>query len=162
MRRVVVDFSEQRVVPHVLGILVSADAAKAGPSTADRNLPVTVDQVAFTDEATQQTEDQIGLDKRARRNVQRSADRSRLRHQGQRKVRRVRPAPPSRAGRRHAVIPRPASSTRSQHEALLADTRLGGARRARAAATMPVTAIQPIVAARVVLTITAAVAVQAA
>ena len=56
----------------VLGILVSADAAKAGPSTADRNLPVTVDQVAFTDETTQQTEDQIGLDKRARRNVQRS------------------------------------------------------------------------------------------
>src|ERR1700722_4710707 len=56
----------------VLGILVSADAAKAGPSTTDRNLPVTVDQVAFTDETTQQTEDQIGLDKRARRNVQRS------------------------------------------------------------------------------------------
>jgi peptidoglycan hydrolase-like protein with peptidoglycan-binding domain len=56
----------------VLGILVSADAAKAGPSTADRNLPVTVDQVAFTDETTQQTEDQIGLDKRARRDVQRS------------------------------------------------------------------------------------------
>jgi len=56
----------------VLGILVSANAAKAGPSTTDRNLPVTVDQVAFTDETTQQTEDQIGLDKRARRNVQRS------------------------------------------------------------------------------------------
>jgi hypothetical protein len=56
----------------VLGILVSADAAKAGPSTTDRNLPVTVDQVAFTDETTQQTEDQIGLDRRARRNVQRS------------------------------------------------------------------------------------------
>jgi Putative peptidoglycan binding domain len=56
----------------VLGILVSMDAAKAGPSTTDRNLPVTVDQVAFTDETTQLTEDQIGLDKRARRNVQRS------------------------------------------------------------------------------------------
>jgi peptidoglycan hydrolase-like protein with peptidoglycan-binding domain len=56
----------------VLGILVSADAAKAGPSTTDRNLPVTVDQVAFTDETTQQTEDQIGLDKRKRRDVQRS------------------------------------------------------------------------------------------
>jgi hypothetical protein len=55
----------------VLGILVSADAAKAGPSTADRNLPVTVDQVAFTDETTQQTEDQIGLDKKKRRDVQR-------------------------------------------------------------------------------------------
>jgi len=56
----------------VLGILVSANAAKAGPSTADRNLSATVDQVAFTDETTQQTEDQIGLDKRARRDVQRS------------------------------------------------------------------------------------------
>jgi peptidoglycan hydrolase-like protein with peptidoglycan-binding domain len=56
----------------VLGILVSADAAKAGPSTADRNLSASVDQVAFTDETTQQTEDQIGLDKRARRDVQRS------------------------------------------------------------------------------------------
>jgi peptidoglycan hydrolase-like protein with peptidoglycan-binding domain len=56
----------------VLGILISADAAKAGPSTTDRNQPVTVDQVAFTDETTQATEDQIGLDKRARRNVQRS------------------------------------------------------------------------------------------
>jgi hypothetical protein len=59
----------------VLGILVSADTAKAGPSTADRNLPVTVDQVAFTDEPTQQTEDQIGLDKRKRRDVQRSLTR---------------------------------------------------------------------------------------
>src|ERR1035438_9702194 len=56
----------------VLGILVSADAAKAGPSTADRDLSASVDQVAFTDETTQQTEDQIGLDKRARRDVQRS------------------------------------------------------------------------------------------
>jgi peptidoglycan hydrolase-like protein with peptidoglycan-binding domain len=56
----------------VLGILVSADTAKAGPSTADRNLPASVDQVAFTDETTQQTEDQIGFDKRARRDVQRS------------------------------------------------------------------------------------------
>ena len=55
----------------VLGILVSADAANAGPSTTDRNLPVTVDQVAFTDETTQATEDQIGLDKRKRRDVQR-------------------------------------------------------------------------------------------
>ena len=56
----------------VLGILVSADTAKAGPSTADRDLSASVDEVAFTDETTQQTEDQIGLDKRARRDVQRS------------------------------------------------------------------------------------------
>jgi peptidoglycan hydrolase-like protein with peptidoglycan-binding domain len=54
----------------VLGILVSADAAKAGPSTANRDLAVSVDPVTFTDEATQQTEDQIGLDKAKRRDVQ--------------------------------------------------------------------------------------------
>jgi hypothetical protein len=54
----------------VLGILVGADAAKAGPSTANRDLAVSVDPVTFTDEATQQTEDQIGLDKAKRRDVQ--------------------------------------------------------------------------------------------
>ena len=55
----------------VLGILVSADAAKAGPSTTIRNLSASVDPEAFTDEATRQTEDQIGLDKGKRRDVQR-------------------------------------------------------------------------------------------
>jgi peptidoglycan hydrolase-like protein with peptidoglycan-binding domain len=55
----------------VLGILVGADAAKAGPSTTDRDLSASVDPAAFTDEATQKTEDQIGLDKRKRRDVQR-------------------------------------------------------------------------------------------
>ena len=55
----------------VLGILVSADAAKAGPSTTDRDLSASVDPATFTDEATQETEDQIGLDKRKRRDVQR-------------------------------------------------------------------------------------------
>src|SRR6267143_5835377 len=55
----------------VLGILVSADAAKAGPSTTARALSASVDSATFTDEATQQTEDQIGLDKRKRRDVQR-------------------------------------------------------------------------------------------
>src|SRR6266852_5231679 len=55
----------------VLGILVSADAAKAGPSTTIRDLPASVDPATFTDEATQQTEDQIGLDRRKRRDVQR-------------------------------------------------------------------------------------------
>jgi peptidoglycan hydrolase-like protein with peptidoglycan-binding domain len=55
----------------VLGILVSADAAKAGPSTTARDLSASVDSATFTDEATQQTEDQIGLDKRKRRDVQR-------------------------------------------------------------------------------------------
>jgi hypothetical protein len=55
----------------VLGILVSADAAKAGPSTTTRDLWASVDPVTFTDEATQETEDQIGLDKGKRREVQR-------------------------------------------------------------------------------------------
>jgi peptidoglycan hydrolase-like protein with peptidoglycan-binding domain len=55
----------------VLGILVSANAANAGLSTTTRDPSVSVDPAAFTDEATQQTEDQIGLDKKKRRAVQR-------------------------------------------------------------------------------------------
>jgi hypothetical protein len=55
----------------ILGILVSADAAKAGPSTTNRDLLASVDPATFTDEATQETEDQIGLDKGKRRDVQR-------------------------------------------------------------------------------------------
>jgi peptidoglycan hydrolase-like protein with peptidoglycan-binding domain len=55
----------------VLGILVSADAARAGLSTTTRDLSASVDQAAYTDEANQETEDQIGLDKAKRRDVQR-------------------------------------------------------------------------------------------
>jgi peptidoglycan hydrolase-like protein with peptidoglycan-binding domain len=55
----------------VLGILVSADAAKAGLSTTTRDLSASVDPAAFTDESNQETEDQIGLDKGKRRDVQR-------------------------------------------------------------------------------------------
>jgi peptidoglycan hydrolase-like protein with peptidoglycan-binding domain len=55
----------------VLGILVSADAAKAGPSTTNRDLLASVDPATSADEATQETEDQIGLDKGKRRDVQR-------------------------------------------------------------------------------------------
>ena len=55
----------------ILGILVSADAARAGLSTTTRNLSASVDPATFTDEATQETEDQIGLDKKKRRAVQR-------------------------------------------------------------------------------------------
>src|SRR4051812_9212538 len=60
----------------VLGILASAEAAKAGPSTTDRDLSASADQAAVADdatqeEATQQTEDQIGLNKPRRRDVQR-------------------------------------------------------------------------------------------
>src|SRR5260221_13312150 len=59
----------------VLGILVSTDAAKAGLSTTARNLSASVDPATFTDEATQETEDQIGLDKGKRRGVQRGLSR---------------------------------------------------------------------------------------
>jgi peptidoglycan hydrolase-like protein with peptidoglycan-binding domain len=55
----------------VLGILVGANVAKAGPSTADRDLLASVDPAAFAQEATQETEDQIGLGKGKRRDVQR-------------------------------------------------------------------------------------------
>jgi hypothetical protein len=55
----------------VLGILVGADAPEAALSTITRNLSASVDPTTFTDEATQETEDQIGLDKRKRRAVQR-------------------------------------------------------------------------------------------
>jgi peptidoglycan hydrolase-like protein with peptidoglycan-binding domain len=55
----------------VLGILVSANVAKAGPSTTDRELLASVDPAVPADEATQETEDQIGLDKAKRRDVQR-------------------------------------------------------------------------------------------
>jgi peptidoglycan hydrolase-like protein with peptidoglycan-binding domain len=55
----------------VLGILVSANVAKAGPSTTDRDLLASVDPAILVDEATQETEDQIGLHKATRRDVQR-------------------------------------------------------------------------------------------
>ncbi len=53
----------------VLGILISADAAKAGPSTTARD--PSVDPATFTEEATPDTEARITLDKRKRRDVQR-------------------------------------------------------------------------------------------
>ena len=55
----------------VLGILVSANVARAGPSTAERDLLASVDPAAFAQEANQESEDQIGLDKGKRRDVQR-------------------------------------------------------------------------------------------
>jgi hypothetical protein len=55
----------------VLGIFASTDAARAGPSTTIRDLTASVDPAVFADEATQATEDQLGLDKRKRRDVQR-------------------------------------------------------------------------------------------
>ena len=55
----------------ILGILVFSDAAKAGPSTTTRDQAASVDEAVFTDEATQETEDRIGLDKPKRRDLQR-------------------------------------------------------------------------------------------
>jgi peptidoglycan hydrolase-like protein with peptidoglycan-binding domain len=55
----------------LLGILVSADVAKAGLSTTNRDVSASADPAVVTDEATQETEDQIGLDKAKRRHVQR-------------------------------------------------------------------------------------------
>jgi hypothetical protein len=59
------------LVLSVLGILIGADAATGGPSTTNRDLLTSVDPATFTDEATQETEDQIGLDEGKRRDVQR-------------------------------------------------------------------------------------------
>jgi peptidoglycan hydrolase-like protein with peptidoglycan-binding domain len=55
----------------VLGTLISAGAATAGPSTTNRDLLAAVNPATSSDEATQQTEDQIGLDEGKRREVQR-------------------------------------------------------------------------------------------
>jgi peptidoglycan hydrolase-like protein with peptidoglycan-binding domain len=55
----------------VLGILAGANLAIAGPSTADRELVASLDPATSADEATQETEDQIGLNKANRRDVQR-------------------------------------------------------------------------------------------
>jgi len=59
----------------VLGILVSTDAAKAGPTTTVRDLSESVDPATIGDAATQETEDQIGLDKRSRSDLQRGLTR---------------------------------------------------------------------------------------
>jgi hypothetical protein len=55
----------------VLGILGTANVATAGPSATDRDLLASVDPATFAQEATQETEDQIGLEKGKRRDVQR-------------------------------------------------------------------------------------------
>jgi peptidoglycan hydrolase-like protein with peptidoglycan-binding domain len=60
----------------LVGLLVGADAAKAGLSTTTRDMSVAIEPATLTDqsakeEATQETEDQIGLDRRKRRDVQR-------------------------------------------------------------------------------------------
>jgi peptidoglycan hydrolase-like protein with peptidoglycan-binding domain len=55
----------------VFVILVSANVVKAGPSMTNRDLLASADPATFVDEATQETEDQVGLDRGKRRDVQR-------------------------------------------------------------------------------------------
>ena len=55
----------------VLGVLASANPAQAGLSTTLREVSTSVDTATVPDEATQETEDHIGLTKATRREVQR-------------------------------------------------------------------------------------------
>ena len=55
----------------VFVILVSANVVKAGPSMTNRDLLASADPATFVDEATQETEDRVGLDRGKRRDVQR-------------------------------------------------------------------------------------------
>lgn len=56
----------------VLAIFIGADAANAGPSTTARDASAApADPAASREDANQQTEDRLGLDKRKRRDVQR-------------------------------------------------------------------------------------------
>jgi peptidoglycan hydrolase-like protein with peptidoglycan-binding domain len=56
----------------VFAILVGANAAKAGPSMTDRERLASADPAdVIAQEGTQETEDQVGLDKARRRDVQR-------------------------------------------------------------------------------------------
>jgi peptidoglycan hydrolase-like protein with peptidoglycan-binding domain len=59
------------LVLSAFAILVSANVANAGPSTTNRDLLASADPATFVDEATQETEDLVGLDKGKRRDVQR-------------------------------------------------------------------------------------------
>jgi peptidoglycan hydrolase-like protein with peptidoglycan-binding domain len=55
----------------LLGILVAAEPAGAGPSLTTRDASASAEPATVAEEATRQTEDEIGLDRRKRRDVQR-------------------------------------------------------------------------------------------
>jgi peptidoglycan hydrolase-like protein with peptidoglycan-binding domain len=55
----------------ILGIAAIAPSAKAGLSTTPRDTTASVETTSLTDESGQQSEDQIGLTKTKRRDVQR-------------------------------------------------------------------------------------------
>lgn len=59
----------------VLGIVASGHSANAGLSTTPREISAPADTVTSTDDANQQSEDQIGLTKAKRREVQRGLTR---------------------------------------------------------------------------------------
>jgi peptidoglycan hydrolase-like protein with peptidoglycan-binding domain len=54
----------------IVGVIATIHATNAGPSSAPREL-ASLDTSAVSDEATQEAEDQIGLTKKARREIQR-------------------------------------------------------------------------------------------
>ena len=139
----------------ILGILVSANVAEAGPSMTDRNLLASADPAIFVHEATQETEDQIGLDKRKRREVQR-----RLTRLGFDTKVNGRFDKPTRAviTRWQAArgYPRTGFLDTLQHQALLSEVRFGRRAPALAAAINPMTTVRPAVA----VAITAVLAVQ--
>lgn len=55
----------------ILGIAVCAPSAKAGLSATPRDTTASIEPASLTDEATQQSEDQMGLTRAKRRDVQR-------------------------------------------------------------------------------------------
>jgi septal ring factor EnvC (AmiA/AmiB activator) len=59
----------------ILGIILSAHAARAGLSTTPREIPASADTTTASEETNQQTEDQIGLTRTKRRDVQRALTR---------------------------------------------------------------------------------------
>jgi hypothetical protein len=98
------------LVLSILAIVGSAHVAKAGLSSTPRETLAPADTAIATDEATQETEDQIGLTKAKRRKVQRGLTRlgfdTKVNGSSTNRL-----APSSRAGRRSTATLRPASST---------------------------------------------------
>jgi peptidoglycan hydrolase-like protein with peptidoglycan-binding domain len=141
----------------VLGILVSADSGKAGPSTAIRDLSTSVDPAIFADEATQETEDRIGLDKRKRRDVQRRLTGlgfdTKVNGRFDESTRAVITRWQGARG-----YPKTGFLNTLQNKALLTEF-VSAAHASSSSATNPMTTVWPVVAAGVVLTITAVVAV---
>jgi peptidoglycan hydrolase-like protein with peptidoglycan-binding domain len=143
----------------VLGILISADAATSGPSTTNRDLSASVDPATFTDQATQETEDQIGLDNGMCRDVQRRLTALGFDTKVNGKFDEL-----TRAAIMRWQVERAYSKTGSTRCSMTRYWPKASRRRTPAPARNPMMTIRLVVAAGVVLTITAvvAVAVQAA